>query len=80
MEVSLLRQGHTLRVEVCDNAPLFDPTRVAKPDITVPLDLRPFGGMGVHMMREFLDELHYRVTEDGRNQLTLIKHHTFLDK
>ncbi len=80
VEVLLLRQGHTLRVEVCDNAPLFDPTRVAKPDITVPLDLRPFGGMGVHMMREFLDELHYRVTEDGRNQLTLIKHHTFLDK
>ncbi|MBK8906135.1 MAG: ATP-binding protein [Anaerolineaceae bacterium] len=79
VELLLWRQGHTLRTEVCDDAPLFDPTSVPTPDITMPLDLRPFGGMGVHMMREFVDELHYRVTEDGRNQLILIKHHTFPD-
>lgn len=78
--VGLYRHGHVLRVEVCDDAPLFDPTSVPTPDITVPLDLRPFGGMGVHMMREFVDELHYQVTADGRNQLILIKHHTFSDK
>jgi len=79
VELRLWREGHTLRIEGCDNAPLFDPTSVPTPDITVPLDLRPFGGMGVHMMRQFVDELHYQVTEDGRNQLSLIKHHTFPD-
>lgn len=80
VELWFWREGHMLRVEVGDEAPLFDPTSVPTPDITVPLDLRPFGGMGVLMMREFVDELHYRVTENGRNQLILIKHHTFPDE
>ncbi|MCC6606486.1 MAG: ATP-binding protein [Anaerolineae bacterium] len=79
VELWLWREGQALRIEVYDNAPPFDPTSVPTPDITVPLHLRPLGGMGVHMMRQFVDELHYRVTEDGRNQLSLIKHHTFPD-
>jgi serine/threonine-protein kinase RsbW len=77
VEMTLYRQENALRVELCDDAPLFDPTRVPTPDITVPLAQRPFGGMGIHMMREFLDELKYEQTVDGRNQLTLIKHDAF---
>jgi serine/threonine-protein kinase RsbW len=66
-----------LLIKVLDDAPLFDPTATPTPDITVPLAQRPFGGMGVHMMREFVDELKYQVTANGRNQLTLVKHHAF---
>lgn len=77
IEVSLFRQENALRVELRDDAPLFDPTQVPIPDITVPLAQRPFGGMGIHMMREFLDELTYKATADGRNQLTLVKHDAF---
>ena len=77
VEVTLYRQENTLRVELRDDAPLFDPTAVPTPDITVPLAQRPFGGMGIHMMREFLDELTYKATADGRNQLTLVKHQAF---
>ncbi len=47
------------------------------PLLTSPLAQRPFGGMGIHMMREFLDELTYKATTDGRNQLTLVKHQAF---
>ncbi len=77
VEMTLFRQADDLLIEVRDGAPLFDPTGVAEPDITVPLAQRPFGGMGVHMMREFVDELNYEQTEDGRNQLTLVKRHAF---
>ena len=42
-----------------------------------PLAQRPLGGMGVHMMRNYTDELHYNVTPDGRNQLTLVKYNAF---
>ncbi len=77
VEVTFFRQQGSLLVEVRDEAPLFDPTSLPSPDITVPLAQRPFGGMGVHMMRQFIDALYYQQTADGRNQLTLIKHHVF---
>ena len=77
VEIGLYRQDHSLRIELRDDAPLFDPTTVPAPDITVPLAQRPFGGMGIHMMREFVDELSYQVTPNGRNQLNLVKHHAF---
>ena len=77
VELTLFRQADTLLIEVRDEAPLFDPTIVPIPDITMPLAQRPFGGMGVHMMREFVDELKYQATVDGRNQLTLVKHDAF---
>jgi len=77
VEVIFWRQAGSLLVAVFDEAPLFDPTSVAAPDITAPLGQRPFGGMGIHMMRQFVDELKYQATADGRNQLTLVKHHAF---
>lgn len=78
VEITLLRRADALLIELRDEAPLFDPTVVPPPDVSVPLAQRPFGGMGVHMMREFVDELKYQPTGDGRNQLTLVKHHTFI--
>jgi serine/threonine-protein kinase RsbW len=77
VEMTLFREVDALLIKVLDNAPLFDPTAMPTPDITVPLAQRPFGGMGIHMMREFVDELKYQQAADGRNQLTLIKHHAF---
>lgn len=62
-----------LRVILSDNAPLFDPTQVPPPDIYLPLEDRPLGGLGVHMMRQLTDELQYRVTPDGGNELTFVK-------
>ena len=77
VELTLWCEGDSLLIKLLDNAPLFDPTGVPTPDITVPLGQRPFGGMGVHMMRKFVDELNYQTTTDGRNQLTLVKFHAF---
>jgi serine/threonine-protein kinase RsbW len=62
-----------LYVRLRDNAPPFDPTSVPPPDITLPLEDRPLGGLGVHMMRQLSDELSYRLTETGENELTFIK-------
>ena len=61
-----------LRVVLTDNAPLFDPTRVPPPDIFLPLEDRPLGGLGVHMMRQLTDELVYRPLADG-NELVFVK-------
>jgi serine/threonine-protein kinase RsbW len=61
-----------LRVILTDAAPLFDPTRVPPPDIFLPLEDRPLGGLGVHMMRQLTDELVYRALPDG-NELAFVK-------
>jgi serine/threonine-protein kinase RsbW len=61
-----------LRVILTDTAPLFDPTRVPPPDIFLPLEDRPLGGLGVHMMRQLTDELVYRPLADG-NELAFVK-------
>jgi len=56
-----------------DRAPPFDPVKAPIPDTTLPLEKRRPGGMGVHMIRHLTDEIRYRRTPDGENELTLIK-------
>jgi serine/threonine-protein kinase RsbW len=65
--------GMDLSVRLIDDAPLFDPTAVPPPDINLPLEERPLGGLGVHMMRQLTDELLYRVNSAGQNELIFVK-------
>jgi serine/threonine-protein kinase RsbW len=71
--VSVEADGEAIRVRLTDSAPLFDPTTVPTPDITRPLEDRPLGGLGVHMMRRLTDELSYGLTGDGHNELLFVK-------
>lgn len=80
IEMAVEREGHKLIVILGDHAPLFDPTQAPAADVTSPLDQRPPGGLGIHMMRQLTDELIYRVTNDGENQLWLVKHHAIPDQ
>lgn len=73
IDVEIRRERDSLTVCLRDRAPLFDPTRVPAPDLTLPLDQRPLGGMGIYLTRKFVDELAYRVTPEGGNELTLRK-------
>lgn len=66
-------EGQDLLVRLSDDAPLFDPTTVPTPDINLPLEDRPLGGLGVHMMRQLSDELIYQLDDTGKNELTFVK-------
>jgi len=65
--------GDAIEVRLRDQAPLFDPTCAPAPDLSLPLHKRPFGGMGIHVTREMMDSISYRVTPEGENELTLLK-------
>lgn len=71
--VSVEADGGDLLVRLTDEARLFDPTAVPPPDIYLPLEERPLGGLGVHMMRQLTDELDYSVNNDGHNELIFLK-------
>jgi len=77
IEIEVRRQGEDLVVYLRDEAPLFNPMTVPPPDITLPLNQRAYGGMGIHMMRNFTDELRYQITDSAQNELILIKKAAF---
>ena len=73
VEVEVRPEGSALRVCLRDHAPPFDPTLHPMPDLTLPLEERPVGGLGVYLTRTLMDEVTYRVTLQGGNELTLVK-------
>jgi serine/threonine-protein kinase RsbW len=77
VQIIMRQVGQSLHITHCDQAPAFDPTSVPPPDTSISPLLRPPGGVGIHMMRTFTDELHYERTENGRNQIAFIKHSVF---
>ena len=60
-----------LRDLVADGPP-FDPFRQAAPDTTLSVADRPIGGLGIHLVRELMDEVSYE-RRDARNVVILVK-------
>ncbi len=62
-----------IEVEVSDNAAAFNPLSLPPPDLSVPLEQRKAGGLGVFLVRKMMDEVHYD-HRNGRNHLLFRKH------
>ena len=73
VEIEVGGDAETLEVTIADRAEPFDPTLARAPDLDLPLERRPLGGMGVHLMRAFADELRYAPRRGGGNEVTLVK-------
>ncbi len=73
VSVSIEQDGADIIISLRDKASAFDPNSISSPDTTLPLEMRQPGGMGIHMMRSFVDEMKYHRTEDGVNVLTMVK-------
>lgn len=69
-EVTLDLAGNQLTIEFCDNGRAFDLLGEGKPDFNQPVESRPVGGLGLHLVREFSDEVHYS-RRNGRNVIRL---------
>lgn len=59
-----------ITIVVTDDAPAFDPLAQPAVDVSLPLDERPIGGLGVHLVKKLMDYSHYE-RRDGKNILTL---------
>jgi anti-sigma regulatory factor (Ser/Thr protein kinase) len=61
-----------LLVEVSDDGKEFNPLEQPPVDLSLPLEQRPIGGLGVHLMRQCMDDLAYERVA-GRNVLRMKK-------
>lgn len=73
IEVELEAADGGVILRLRDTAPAFDPLSIPPPDLDVPLEERQIGGLGIHLIRNSMDEVSYRRTEAGENELTMVK-------
>lgn len=71
IEVQVDRDGGVLFVRLRDHAEMFDPTQVPTPNVSLPLEERPLGGMGIYLARQLVDSLTYQRLPQGENEVTL---------
>lgn len=65
-------ENDQLRAEMVDDGRPFNPVEAIPPDLDVPLENRPIGGLGIHLVKNMFDSLEYR-REENRNYLILCK-------
>jgi anti-sigma regulatory factor (Ser/Thr protein kinase) len=70
--VDLKLDNGSLCVDVADDGKSYDPLARPPVDTSLPLAEKPIGGLGVHLMRQFMDELSY-AREAGKNVLRMRK-------
>ena len=51
----------------------FDPTNAPDADITIPIEERAIGGLGIFLIRSIMNEVSYQRL-DGENRLTMKKY------
>ena len=55
-----------------DKGTPFDPTKVPEADVTLPVEDRPIGGLGIFLIRKIMGEVTYQRI-DGENKLKMTK-------
>ena len=61
-----------LKIIISDQGAPFDPTAKTDADITLSAEDRPIGGLGIFLVRQYMDSINYERV-DGTNVLTLLK-------
>ena len=70
VQVELSPDGMTIVVE--DDGHPFNPLEQVEPDTNLPVEERPLGGLGLHLLRKLSDRIDY-AWKNGRNRVTLHK-------
>jgi serine/threonine-protein kinase RsbW len=75
IELEVERRGDAIAIRLLDRARPYDPTAGPEPDPAAPPRKIREGGMGVgvHLVRTMMDEVHHAARPDGGNELTLVR-------
>jgi hypothetical protein len=75
VQITLNLADNQMQLTVTDDGHAFNPLDLPPPDTNLPVEERPIGGLGIHLLRQMSDRMEY-VRIDGKNQLTLWKRYT----
>ena len=67
-----LNELDEVHVQFVDAAPAFDPLAHEPPDVSLPAEERPIGGLGIYFIKVKMDSCSY-IWADGRNRFTMRK-------
>ena len=72
IEVNLSLLGGELALTIIDDGHPFNPLEAPEPQLDLPVEDRPVGGLGIYLVRKMSDRMQY-VREWNRNSLKLQK-------
>lgn len=65
-------EAGAMEIRIEDSAAPFDPLTLPEPDISLDIDERKIGGLGIFLTRQVMDDIQYRY-EGNKNVLILTK-------
>jgi len=72
VDVEAIMSKDKLKFIISDSGKEFDPTAAPEADITLGVEDRPIGGLGIYLVRKIMDSVSYERT-DGKNILSMTK-------
>ncbi len=73
ISIEFKAEGNCLNIILSDTGKAFDPTQNSEPDLDLPAEVRPIGGLGIFLIRKMMDEVSYERI-NGTNRLVMVKH------
>jgi len=72
IQISLSLENKTLTLEIVDDGISFNPLSRLEPDVSLPVEERPIGGLGILLIKKMMDQVSY-TRVNNQNRLTLLK-------
>lgn len=73
IDIRINSDAQTITICISDDGDAFNPFVMAAPDLSLAVEDRPIGGLGIHLVRSYMDGCAYCYSHQ-RNQVTLTKH------
>ena len=72
IRTELYREPDRVSITFTDSGIPYNPLKKLDPDLSLSIEERPIGGMGIYLVKEKMDDVSYEY-KDGHNVLTITK-------
>lgn len=72
IRIDMSLENGLLTIVITDNGIAFNPLEREEPDISLPMEERPIGGLGIYLVKQLMTNVTY-TRSSGKNTLTMTK-------
>lgn len=73
VSVRAMLDENSVQIEVIDTGKAFDPSLIEQVDLDKLVSDRKSGGLGMRLIKSFMDEVHYQMGPGQKNELRMVK-------